>query len=179
MHKQEGIQWWHFNRGTTVCWDETQTYPLNQNKPLNINLLLLRLQFSRQLHTFVSSPIGLSGSESLPHCEKEVGEPTSDAGGVGSSLLTSACPSTSMATRSLRDSAERGKERRYVSNTKGKISSTLNFLFLLLGYRRPFSVFYFRITVAINRPHYKRATKLLTKTLKCRQTFKKRRRERI
>lgn len=61
-------------------------------------------QIKHSLHTFVSSPIGLSGSESLLQCEKEVGEPTSEAGGVGSSLFTSACPSTSMATRSLRDS---------------------------------------------------------------------------
>lgn len=51
--------------------------------------------------------MGLSGSESLPQCEKEVGEPTSEAGGVGSSFLTSAGASTSMTTRSLRDSVER------------------------------------------------------------------------
>ena len=51
--------------------------------------------------------MGLSGSESLPHWEKEVGEPTSEAGGVGSSFFTSVTLSTSMATRSLRDSEER------------------------------------------------------------------------
>ena len=60
----------------------------------------------------VSSPIGLSGSESLPQCEKDVGEPTSEAGGVGSSFFTSAGPSTSMATRSLRDSEGGGEMRR-------------------------------------------------------------------
>ena len=56
----------------------------------------------------MSSPIGLSGSESLLQWEKEVGDPTSEAGGVGSSLFTSG-PSTSMATMSLRDSE--GKEK--------------------------------------------------------------------
>lgn len=63
------------------------------------------------LHTLVSSPMGLSGSESLPQCEKEVGEPTSEAGGVGSSFFTSAGPSTSMATRSLRDSGQKSKRK--------------------------------------------------------------------
>lgn len=55
--------------------------------------------------------MGLSGSESLPHCEKEVGEPTSEAGGVGSSFFTSVTLSTSMATRSLRDSEKRGDRK--------------------------------------------------------------------
>ncbi len=59
----------------------------------------------------MSSPIGLSGSESLPQCEKEVGEPTSEAGGVGSSFFTSAGASTSMATRSLRDSEAEERKR--------------------------------------------------------------------
>lgn len=61
--------------------------------------------------TLVSSAMGLSGSESLPHCEKEVGEPTSEAGGVGSSFFTSVTLSTSMATRSLRDSEERSDRK--------------------------------------------------------------------
>lgn len=53
--------------------------------------------------TLLSSPMGLSGSESLLQCENGPlgkGEPASEAGGVGSSLFTS----TSMATRSFRDS---------------------------------------------------------------------------
>lgn len=58
------------------------------------------------LPTLESSANGLSGSESLPQCEKEVGEPTSEAGGVGSSFFTSAGGSTSMETRSFRDSEE-------------------------------------------------------------------------
>lgn len=58
------------------------------------------------LPTLESSANGLSGSESLPQCEKEVGEPTSEAGGVGSSFFTSAGGSTSMETRSFSDSEE-------------------------------------------------------------------------
>lgn len=51
--------------------------------------------------------MGLSGSESLPYCEKGVGEPTSEAGGVGSSSGAV----TSIATRSLRDSEERSDRK--------------------------------------------------------------------
>lgn len=63
----------------------------------------------------MSSAMGLSGSESLPDCEKELGEPTSEGGGVGTVTL-----STSMATRSLRDSEGRGdrKTRRGVSGRR-------------------------------------------------------------
>lgn len=59
--------------------------------------------------TLESSANGLSGSESLAQCEKEVGEPTSEAGGVGSSFFTLAGGSTSMETRSFRDSERRGR----------------------------------------------------------------------
>lgn len=67
--------------------------------------------------TLVSSPMGLSGSESLLQWEKGLlsrGEPTSEGGGVGISLFTlHGGPSTSMATRPLRDTADgEGGERR-------------------------------------------------------------------
>lgn len=44
---------------------------------------------------------------------------------MGSSLFTSACPSTSMATRSLRDSVEKGVKKKKKKMMKGVVRGSI------------------------------------------------------